>query len=52
MNTPRHQPHTLNSDLFMHPKDHALDSDRPPRLLWWLIIGLALLTVFLIGVVR
>lgn len=52
MNTTRHQPPILNSGLLMHPKDHALDSERPPRHLWWLIIGLVLLAVFLIGVVQ
>ena len=52
MNATRHQPHILNSDLLMHPKGHALDPERPPRHLWWLIIGLTLLAVFLIGVVR
>jgi hypothetical protein len=52
MNTTRHQAHFLSRDLLMHPKGHALDSERSPRRLWWLVIGLALLTVFLIGVVR
>ena len=51
MHTTRHQPYMLNSDLLMHPKGHALYSEKPPRHLWWLIIGLTLLAVFLIGVV-
>lgn len=52
MNPACHRTHLLKSDLLMRPGSRALDADRPPRRLWWLIIGLVLPALFLIGVVE
>jgi hypothetical protein len=50
MSAARHRPHYLDSILLMQGEDRASDAQQASRRLWWLIIGLALLAVFLIGV--